>query len=95
MERPSPPATRRSWNRRFVSGAVPKPANIRMVHNFDRYIEAYGPRVYGYRPGNSPSAGPYTGSTVTPDIVSKSASRSDEASYACFHSSRGAMPFTA
>ncbi|MEY3506527.1 MAG: hypothetical protein RI898_1280, partial [Actinomycetota bacterium] len=24
-----------------------------MVHNFERYIDAYGPRVYGYTPGNS------------------------------------------
>ncbi|MEY3558882.1 MAG: hypothetical protein RL374_1588, partial [Actinomycetota bacterium] len=23
-----------------------------MVHNFERYIDAYGPRVYGYTPGN-------------------------------------------
>jgi hypothetical protein len=33
---------------------------MRIVQSFDRYIEAYGPRVYGYSPsaGNSPSSGP-------------------------------------
>ncbi len=36
---PSPPARRISWNRALVSSAVPKPANIRMVHSFERYIE--------------------------------------------------------
>jgi hypothetical protein len=34
-----------SLNRQFVSSAVPKPANIRIVQSFERYIEAYGPRV--------------------------------------------------
>ena len=29
-----------SLNRRLVSSAVPKPANIRIVHSFERYIEA-------------------------------------------------------
>ena len=48
VDSPSPPASSSSWNRRFVSGAVPKPANIRIVQSFDRYIDAYGPRVYGY-----------------------------------------------
>ncbi len=43
VDSPSPPAASRSWKRRFVSGAVPKPANIRIVHSFDRYIDAYGP----------------------------------------------------
>jgi hypothetical protein len=55
---------------------VPKPANIRIVQSFDRYIDAYGPRVYGYVPGRSASGGPYTGATGTPDIVVKSALRS-------------------
>ena len=45
VERPSPPARRISLNRALVSSAVPKPANIRMVQSFERYIEAYGPRV--------------------------------------------------
>jgi len=58
VESPSPPALMISLKRRFVSSAVPKPANIRMVQSFERYIDAYGPRVYGYNPGNSPSSGP-------------------------------------
>jgi hypothetical protein len=29
----------------LVSGAVPNPANIRIVHNFERYMDVYGPRV--------------------------------------------------
>ncbi len=69
VERPVPPAFRISLKRQFVSSAVPKPANIRIVHSFERYIEAWGPRVYGYCPGNSPSSGPYTGSSGMPDIV--------------------------
>ena len=47
VDNPSPPARMISLNRQFVSSAVPNPANIRIVHNFDRYIDAYGPRVYG------------------------------------------------
>jgi hypothetical protein len=31
---------------------------MRIVQSFDLYIEAYGPRVYGHSPGNSPSSGP-------------------------------------
>ena len=38
--RPSPPARRISLNRALVSVAVPNPANIRIVHSFERYIEA-------------------------------------------------------
>ena len=45
VESPSPPDFRISLKRQFVSSAVPKPANMRIVHSFDRYIEAYGPRV--------------------------------------------------
>ena len=45
VERPSPPAASSSRKRWLVSSAVPKPANIRMVQSFERYIEAYGPRV--------------------------------------------------
>ena len=37
---PPPPARSSSRKRTLVSSAVPNPANIRMVHNFDRYIEA-------------------------------------------------------
>jgi hypothetical protein len=45
VERPSPPDFRISLKRQLVSSAVPKPANMRIVQSFDRYIEAYGPRV--------------------------------------------------
>jgi hypothetical protein len=45
VERPSPPDLMISLKRQLVSSAVPKPANIRIVHSFERYIEAYGPRV--------------------------------------------------
>ncbi len=82
VDRPSPPDLMISLNRQFVSSAVPNPANMRIVHNRDRYIDAYGPRVYGYTPGNSPSSGPYTGSSGTPDIVANRPSRSREASNA-------------
>src|SRR5688572_3932706 len=69
VDNPVPPDLMISLNRQLVSSAVPKPANMRIVHSFDRYIDAYGPRVYGYTPGNSPSSGPYTGSSGMPDIV--------------------------
>ncbi len=49
------PAATSSWYRAFDSRAVPNPAYCRMVHGRVVYIEAYGPRVNGYRPG-SPSA---------------------------------------
>ena len=39
-ESPVPPARSNSWKRVLVSSAVPKPANIRIVHSFWRYIEA-------------------------------------------------------
>jgi hypothetical protein len=45
VESPSPPERRISLKRALVSVAVPKPANMRMVQSFERYIEAYGPRV--------------------------------------------------
>ena len=45
VDSPSPPERRISLKRAFVSSAVPKPANIRIVQSFERYIEAYGPRV--------------------------------------------------
>ena len=47
VDSPSPPDLMISLNRQLVSSAVPKPANIRIVHSFERYIDAYGPRVYG------------------------------------------------
>ena len=55
-DRPSPPAPSSSLNRAFVSTGVPNPANMRIVQTFVRYIDAYGPRVYGNWPGRSPSA---------------------------------------
>jgi hypothetical protein len=58
VDSPVPPDLMISLNRQFVSSAVPNPANIRIVQSRDRYIDAYGPRVYGYWPGNSPSSGP-------------------------------------
>ena len=45
VDRPSPPDLMISLNRQLVSSAVPNPANMRMVHNFERYIDAYGPRA--------------------------------------------------
>ncbi len=45
VDSPVPPERSRSWNRALVSSAVPKPANMRMVHNRDRYIEGKIPRV--------------------------------------------------
>ena len=45
VDRPLPPDLMISLNRQLVSSAVPKPANIRIVHNLERYIDAYGPRV--------------------------------------------------
>ena len=45
-------------NRAFVSSAVPKPANWRFVHNFERYIEAHGPRVQCQTPGRLAVSGP-------------------------------------
>ena len=78
-----------SLNRQLVSSAVPKPANIRIVHNFERYIDAYGPRVYGYSPGNSPSSGPYTASSGMPDIVeNRGIARAIEAAIAVSQSDR-------
>ncbi len=46
-DRPFPPVRSSSRKRAFVSSAVPKPANMRIVHSFERYMEAYGPRVKG------------------------------------------------
>jgi hypothetical protein len=45
VDRPVPPLRRISLNRTLVSSAVPNPANIRIVHKRDRYIEAWMPRV--------------------------------------------------
>ena len=45
VDSPSPPAARMALKRRLVSSGVPKPANIRIVHSLERYIEAWTPRV--------------------------------------------------
>ena len=45
VDRPGPPARRSSLTRPFVSSAEPKPANWRIVHRRERYMDAYGPRV--------------------------------------------------
>jgi hypothetical protein len=44
VDKPSPPVLMISLKRQFVSSAVPKPANIRIVQSLDRYIDANGPR---------------------------------------------------
>ena len=51
VDRPVAPESRSRRKRSFVSAAVPKPANIRIVQSFDRYMDTYGPRVYGNLPG--------------------------------------------
>ncbi len=58
VDNPSPPARSNSLNRALVSAAVPNPANWRMVHSRERYMDAYGPRVYGNCPGSSAPSGP-------------------------------------
>ncbi len=55
VDSPVAPDSRRARKRSFVSAAVPNPANIRIVQGFERYIDAYGPRVYGNWPGNGAS----------------------------------------
>src|SRR4051812_12260794 len=92
VDNPVPPDRNSSLNLALVSSAVPNPANWRIVHNFDRYMDAYGPRVYGNWPGSSAPSGPYTGANGTPDIVSKSASRNLERRYASSHSDREPIP---
>ena len=57
-----------------MSSAEPNPAYWRMVHSRSRYIDAYGPRVYGGSPGwpsggPGSSGGPYQGSTGIPESV--------------------------
>ena len=89
VDSPSPPARMISLNRQLVSSAVPKPANIRIVHSFERYIDAYGPTgVRVLRRGTRRRPGPYTGSSGTPDIVVKSASRDRDSANACSQISR-------
>ena len=45
VDRPVPPWRNSSLNRALVSSAVPNPANMRIVHSRERYIEAWMPRV--------------------------------------------------
>ncbi len=70
----------RYLNRLFVSSALPKPANCRIVHRRDRYPCGNSPRVYGYFPGagrfvgmsrsdSVGDSGPYEGSSTSPEIV--------------------------
>ena len=40
VESPSPPARSSSLKRPLVSSAVPNPANWRMVHSRERYMDA-------------------------------------------------------
>ena len=47
VERPVCPCSRRYRKRSFVSSAVPKPANWRIVQRRPRYIVGWTPRVNG------------------------------------------------
>src|SRR2546426_8480371 len=49
--RPVSPWAIRYLNRRFVSSALPNPANIRIVHSRPRYMVGWMPRVNGKPPG--------------------------------------------
>src|SRR5207245_9997681 len=49
--RPVSPWAMRYLNRRFVSSALPNPANIRIVHSRPRYMVGWIPRVDGKPPG--------------------------------------------
>ena len=59
---PLPPSARIILYRLFVSTALPKPANCRMVHGFPRYPVACSPRVNGYSPGQPIRSNPVTAS---------------------------------
>jgi hypothetical protein len=51
-ESPCEPCSSRYLKRAFVSAALPKPANWRMVQTLPRYIVWCTPRVYGNWPGS-------------------------------------------
>ncbi len=51
VERPVCPCSRRYLKRALVSSGRPNPANIRIVQSRPRYMDGYGPRVYGNSPG--------------------------------------------
>src|SRR5262249_10977945 len=75
VERPVCPLSSRKRKRAFVSSAVPKPANWRIVQSRPRYMLGYTPRVYGNSPGrptraSTPpgrSSAVYTGSPSRPE----------------------------
>ena len=79
-----------SLNRQFVSSAVPKPANIRIVHSFDRYIDAHGPACTG-------NAGELAVVGAVHRLERDARHRREvdvtqrDASYACCHSRRGSL----
>ena len=56
MLSPVPPAAISFLNRSFVSSAVPKPANIRIVHSRPRWPVGWMPRVNGGSPGRPRSS---------------------------------------
>ena len=58
VDSPSPPDLMISLNRQLVSSAVPKPANMRIVHSFERYIDAYGPARVRVHAGELAVVGP-------------------------------------
>src|SRR5438045_5506595 len=58
VDSPVPPDRKISLNRPLVSSAVPNPANCRIVHNLDPYIDAYRPPVSATSPAQSPSQAP-------------------------------------
>ena len=58
VDSPSPPERSSSLKRPLVSAAVPKPANWRIVHRRERYMDAYGPTGVGELPGQLGPLGP-------------------------------------
>jgi len=73
-----------SLKRWFVSTAVPKPANIRMVQSRDRYMEAC---THGCRGTDRELSVLRSVDRVQrdPDIVANTASRLADASYSASH----------
>ena len=56
IESPVPPAAISFLKRSFVSSAVPKPANMRIVHSRPRWPVGWMPRVKGGSPGRPRSS---------------------------------------
>ena len=74
-----PPARSNSLNRALVSSAVPKPANMRIVHSCDRYIGGVDDHgCTDTAPATDRRRRP--ASTGTPDIVSNSRRRARDLS---------------